>query len=92
MISNRPSHWKKKNHRKESEKLSRTLSDAPRARVSEKLYSTNGKEQRELVGEFKKRIIKNSNLDLNCEKSGVLHPPTRYTGIEKYVCRRLLKY
>lgn len=65
-----PQPWKKKrtNHRKESEKLSRTLSGIPSVRVLEKLHSTNEKEQRRAGWGIQKRIIKNSNRVFNCEK------------------------
>lgn len=69
MISNSPSKQKKRtNHRKESEKLSRTLSGIPWVQVLEKLHSTNEKEQRRAGWGIQKRIIKNSNRVLNCEK------------------------
>lgn len=44
--STRTEKKKGRNHRKESEKLSRTLSGIPRIQVLEKLHSTNEKEQR----------------------------------------------
>lgn len=59
---------KRTNHRKESEKLSRTLSGNPWIQVLEKLHSTNEKEQRRAGWGIQKRIIKNSNRVLNCEK------------------------
>lgn len=69
LISNSPSTRKKRtNHRKESEKLSRTLSGIPWVRVLEKLHSTNEKEQRRAGWGIQKRIIKNSNRVFNCEK------------------------
>lgn len=70
LISNSPSTLEKKrtNHRKESEKLSRTLSGIPSVRVLEKLHSTNEKEQRRAGWGIQKRIIKNSNRVFNCEK------------------------
>lgn len=52
---------KERNHRNESEKLSRTLSGIPRIQVLEKLHSTNEKEQRRAGWGIQKRIIKNSN-------------------------------
>lgn len=65
LISNSPSTRTKKkkegNHRKESEKLSRTLSGIPWIQVLEKLHSTNEKEQRRAGWGIQKRIIKNSN-------------------------------
>lgn len=70
LISNSPSTRTKKrtNHRKESEKLSRTLSGIPWIQVLEKLHSTNEKEQRRAGWGIQKRIIKNSNRVFNCEK------------------------
>lgn len=63
LISNSPPTRAKKrtNHRKESEKLSRTLSGIPWIQVLEKLHSTNEKEQRRAGWGIQKRIIKNSN-------------------------------
>jgi len=68
LISNTSLKLKKRtNHRKESEKLSRTLSGIPWVEVLEKLHSTNEKEQRRAGWGIQKRIIKNSNRVLNCE-------------------------
>lgn len=90
---------KRMDHRKESEKLSRTLSGIPRVRVLEKLYSTNEKEQRSDGWGIQKRIIKNSNLVFNCEKrrereweSGFFKSTTRILLDDNCLSRRLLKY
>lgn len=72
-------------------------------RVLEKLHSTNEKEQRRAGWGIQKRIIKNSNRVLNCEKEeeererdgvrvGFLNPPTRIHLDDNCFSRRLLKY